>query len=101
MGGSGHGGSHGNRNCGRSGWEFNDGRVLGNIGGANASEVTERRLQFLIRGAPGVDAGLDLVCELGGWAEACSVAVGLTLGDGEPCVHALRDHLGTGSRYDR
>jgi len=48
-----------------------------------------------------VNAGLDFVCELRRWAEARGVAVGVAFWDGEPCVHALGDHIGAWSRHDR
>lgn len=73
--------------------DIDDSRVLGNIGSANASKVRKCRINFLLGAAPGIDTGLNLVREFGRWTEASCVAVGIALGNREPCVQALGHQL--------
>lgn len=68
-------------------------RVLRNEGGANASEESKGGIFLLLGAAPGPNAPANFVCEFGRWAEACSVAVGVALMNGEPCVETLGYHI--------
>lgn len=79
---------------------YNSG-VLRHEGGANASEESKRGIFLLLGCTPGPNAPANFVRKLGGWAEACRVAVGVALWNGEPCVETLRYHIGTGRSNSR
>jgi hypothetical protein len=76
-------------------------RVLRHEGGADASEESKGGIFLLLGGAPGPNAPANFVRELGRWAEACGVAVGVALWNGEPCVETLGYHIGAGRSDSR
>lgn len=61
--------------------DINDSRVLGHVWSANSSKVRKPGIDLLLRFTPGMNAGLDLVCELRGRAEASGITVRVALGD--------------------
>jgi hypothetical protein len=72
--------------------------VLGDIRRTDTSKVGECRVDLLLGFAPGMNTGGDLLSELGRWAEAAGITVGVALGDREPSVQALRNQLRAWSR---